>query len=105
MQKILISLALSTLLMACAHKPEIQQGNAVSQEQLGKLTIGMDRRQVRFIMGTPLIQDPFHQNRWDYYYNFTPSKGEATRYGATLFFEDDRLVRIEPYGPIPPSDR
>src|SRR3954468_23467682 len=49
-------------------KPEIQQGNYVSQEMISQVTPGMSREQVRFILGTPLLTDIFHTDRWDYVY-------------------------------------
>ncbi|MFQ5760576.1 MAG: outer membrane protein assembly factor BamE, partial [Acidiferrobacterales bacterium] len=56
------------LVTACfnIYRPEVQQGNVVTQEMVSQLKIGMSRRQVRFLLGTPLIEDPFHQDRWDY---------------------------------------
>ena len=49
-----------------AHKIDIQQGNYVTQDMVAKLKPGMTRSQVRFALGTPLIADPFHPDRWDY---------------------------------------
>lgn len=76
------------------YRPEIQQGNVITQEQVNKLKPGMSRRQVRFIMGSPTLQDIFHDNRWDYPHTSgvgsTPDKMEY----LTVYFEDDRLVRI-----------
>lgn len=105
MQKILIYLFLSLSLVACAHKIDIQQGNVVSEEQLSQLQIGMNWRQVRQIMGTPMLTDPFHQNRWDYYYSMRPGRDPIERYRATLYFEGETLQRIEREGPIPEKDQ
>lgn len=100
MQKILITLPLlATLILAgCAHKIEIQQGNVVTLEQLAKLEPGLNRRQVRTLLGTPLLIDPFHPDRWDYYYSRSRGKELKERYHLSLFFSGDRLERIEKEG-------
>lgn len=105
MQKILIYLALLAALSGCAHKIDIQQGNVVTEQELSRLEIGMQWRQVRQIMGTPLLTDPFHQDRWDYYYSMKPGREPLVRYLVTLHFAGDRLSRIERKGPIPEKDR
>ena len=83
------------------YKMDIQQGNFVTQEMLAKLKPGMTPSQVRFILGTPLVIDAFHRDRWDYVYRY--SKGgklqEARR--IVIVFKDDRLDRIE--GDVVPS--
>jgi len=104
MQKLLICLITFVLLSGCAHKIDIQQGNALSLETLDKVKPGMERDQVRFILGTPLLTDPFHQDRWDYYYSQSKEGKEPERYGATLYFTGNTLERIEKYGPIPAQD-
>lgn len=104
MQKILIYLALGLSLLGCAHKIDIQQGNVVTQEQLSQLQIGMNWRQVRLIMGTPMLTDPFHHNRWDYYYSMKPGREPEVSYRATLYFDGEKLARIETRGPIPEKD-
>ena len=74
----------------------IQQGNAVDQEMLDQLDIGMEQSKVRFIMGTPLLVDPFNQDRWDYIYSLRPGSGSEVRQRVSLYFDDsDRLARIE----------
>ena len=77
------------------YRVDIQQGNAVDREMLDQLEIGMDRRKVRFILGTPLLADPFHQDRWDYVYSFRTGSEPAVRQRVSLHFVDDRLARIE----------
>lgn len=104
MQKLLICLFTLLVLTGCAHKIDIQQGNPVSLETLAKVKPGMDRDQVRFILGSPLLTDPFHQDRWDYYYSMQKGGDAPERYGATLYFSGNTLERIEKYGPIPATD-
>jgi outer membrane protein assembly factor BamE len=93
----ILTLVLSAcLLSGCflkPHKIDIQQGNFLDQAAISKLKPGMTRSQVRFLMGTPMISDPFHPERWDYMY--LDSKGgkllEEKR--VTLYFDGDKLVR------------
>lgn len=101
MQKLLICIAALLALSGCAHKIDVQQGNIISLDTLNKVQIGMDQEQVRYILGTPLLTDPFHQNRWDYYYSMQKEGKVTSRYGATLYFSGKTLERIEKYGPIP----
>ena len=77
-----------------SYRVEIQQGNVISAEQIEKITPGTPRNEVRFILGTPLIEDPFHAQRWDYFYSLDPAKGEpVTQYRLSIWFEDDQVVR------------
>lgn len=77
------------------YKIDIQQGNVVSQAMVSKLKAGMTRAQVRFALGSPLIVDMFHTDRWDYVYMYQKQGKEPQRHRITIIFEDDRLVRIE----------
>ena len=78
------------------HKITIQQGNIVDQTMVNKLRPGMGKRQVRFIMGSPMINDTFHENRWDYIYRIHRSTHDVTKSTrVSLFFEQDKLSRIE----------
>jgi outer membrane protein assembly factor BamE len=78
-----------------AHKIEIQQGNYLTQDMVAKLKSGMTRSQVRYILGTPLLADPFHADRWDYVYQMQ-RKGETVEFRRIfLLFEQDKLARIE----------
>lgn len=105
---ILISTIASLFLGGCSSDPvvkrlpfvyriEIQQGNVITQEMVDQLRIGMTRRQVQFVLGAPMVVDPFHANRWDYVYNYDPGSdglGETTAQHVTLAFEDDRVISI-----------
>jgi outer membrane protein assembly factor BamE len=76
--------------------PELQQGNAVTQEMVEKLKLGMTRNQVRFVLGTPLVADTFHPDRWDYYFYLKKTgetRGEQRL--LTVYFENDVLARVE----------
>ena len=78
-----------------AHKLDLQQGNTVKLEQLEAISIGMTKTEVRKIMGSPMLSDPFHNQRWDYIYRFIPNKGFVRKSLLTLYFEDDVLVKID----------
>ncbi len=102
MQKIIIYLALTLAVSGCAHKLDIQQGNILTRAELARLETGMTKRQVQFLLGSPLLTDPFHQRRWDYYYSYKPGGEEITsRYQVTVWFEGDRLARYSAEGDIP----
>ena len=84
--------------------PDVQQGNVITQGMVDQLKVGMNRRQVQFILGTPLIMDPFHQDRWDYYYSLKRGKKYRAKRTLSLFFKGDELteirgnVRVKPRG-------
>jgi outer membrane protein assembly factor BamE len=77
------------------HKIDIQQGNAITQEMVDKLKPGMTQSQVRFILGTPLVQDPFHPNRWDYFYRYVKGGVVTEERRITAVFEEGKLKGIE----------
>ena len=76
------------------YRIDVQQGNVISQEQLAALERGMEKQRVRFILGTPLVADAFHPDRWDYYYSLDRRGEERVQRLISVFFEDDRLVRV-----------
>lgn len=77
------------------YKIDIQQGNALDQEKLDKLKPGMTPAQVRFILGTPLVEDPFHPERWDYVYRYVKAGKLTGQRRITVVFEGEKLKRIE----------
>jgi outer membrane protein assembly factor BamE len=77
------------------HRIDIQQGNAITQDMLDKLKPGMTPSQVRFILGTPLVVDPFHKNRWDYVYRHERGGKMTEQRRITVIFEDERLKSLE----------
>ena len=97
--------ALSAALSGCSatalsdfvkpYRIDVRQGNYVSQDMVAQLKPGMTREQVRFVLGTPLVADVFHSDRWDYVYRFRPGKGEQQERRLVVIFEDGRLARLE----------
>jgi outer membrane protein assembly factor BamE len=98
--------AASMLLAACAnpfsrqsldtfsltYKIDIQQGVVVTQEMADQLKPGMTRDQVRFVLGTPILTDPFHAERWDYPFRFQPGRGPVEERRFTVYFDQDLLT-------------
>ena len=76
------------------YKIDIQQGNVVNQEMVNNLKPGMSKSQVRYVMGTPILVDVFHQDRWDYIFTMKKPAAERQEKRVTLFFKDDRLERL-----------
>ncbi|HFD92163.1 MAG TPA: outer membrane protein assembly factor BamE [Gammaproteobacteria bacterium] len=95
-------LFLSALLLAAlatsactVHKIDVQQGNIVTTDMLERLEPGMTKRQVEFIMGTPLIVNAFNSNQWVYYYRLQAGDDSVEQYHVILDFEDGKLSRID----------
>ena len=76
------------------YKVDIQQGNIITQEMIDQLRPGRTKRQVVFVMGTPLVRDPFDQDRWDYVYNYQPGGGVRGQERVSMFFENDLLTHF-----------
>ena len=102
--RLLLVAALSTLLVACTTKPsfiseykiDIQQGNVLTQDMVTQLKPGQTRDQVRFLLGTPMIADIFHQQRWDYVYQYRDgqtAKVESRKF-VVFFDAEGRLERV-----------
>src|SRR5512140_1706116 len=76
------------------YRPDVHQGNIITQEMVDQLRQGMSREQVRFMLGTPLLTDEFHKDRWDYPYYLNPLRGPVQSRRLTIFFEDNKMVRF-----------
>jgi outer membrane protein assembly factor BamE len=85
----------SVLGLVSPHRIDIQQGNVVTQDQLARVKPGMNRLQVRDALGTPLLTDSFHPDRWDYVFTLRQSGKQLQRRNVVLFFEGDVLKNIE----------
>jgi outer membrane protein assembly factor BamE len=100
MRHIIILLALLSVSCSSAlpsfkpYRMDIQQGNVVTSKMMMQLRPGMTKSQVRFIMGTPLIQDSFHSNRWDYFYQMRQEGKIVEQRRVILEFEDEALARV-----------
>lgn len=85
----------STLPSLKPYKMDIQQGNVVTYKMVQQLRPGMTKSQVRFVMGTPILQDTFHGNRWDYFYQFKRDGKVQDQRRVILEFKDDQLVAVK----------
>ncbi|MBW8901491.1 MAG: outer membrane protein assembly factor BamE [Massilia sp.] len=77
------------------YRPDIQQGNFISQEMLSQLKEGQTREQVKFILGTPLLTDAFHADRWDFPFYLARGNGELTTARVSVYFKDDKVVKFD----------
>ena len=100
MRTLLITLAICGL-SACSfvgfpgvYKINVEQGNIVTQEMADQLKPGMSRRQVRFILGTPLVEDTFNQDRWDYPYVLRNGTNVLSESSLTVLFDGDALLDV-----------
>jgi outer membrane protein assembly factor BamE len=83
------------------YRINVEQGNVVNAEMIEKLRPGLNKRQVRYIMGTPLIEDSFHEDRWDYRYLLRNGTETIAETRLTLWFDGEELARVE--GPDAPE--
>ncbi len=92
----LAMVAAGMLLGGCVYRLNIQQGNLIDAASLDKVQVGMTRSQVEFLLGTPMIADSFHQDRWDYpYYVSYGRKQEYKKSWFAVYFKDDRVARVD----------
>jgi len=109
MYRLLIAALLCVPLAACGaripgltpYKIDVQQGNFVSQEMVSQLKPGMSKEQVRLALGTPLLADAFHADRWDYVYWRQAPDGKRESRKLAVFFADGKLARVD--GDIVPA--
>ena len=96
--KLSIILVVTVFLTACIrpYQPDIQQGNILNNSDLKEIKYGMSKQEVLFMLGTPLVIDPFNESRWDYYYsNKNHRKNETVTRLITATFEGDLLVNLQ----------
>lgn len=97
--RLLVPLLLIAALTGCVYKIDVQQGNLVTQDVVDKLKPGMTKSEVKMLLGTPLLNDVFHQNEWDYYFSNSRRGRVASQPSRlTVKFKDDKLAAIEGAG-------
>lgn len=97
-----LALALLVPLGGCVYRMNIQQGNFLEKRVITQLKVGMTRSQVRYLLGTPMVPSTFDLDRWDYLYYL--KKGHLhrpQRYLLTVYFENDKVSRIDSHGQAP----
>lgn len=77
------------------YRPDTQQGNFISKEQIAQLKVGMTPEQVRFLLGTPLLNDAFHADRWDYPFLLKRGDGAVTTSHVVVYFKEGRVARFD----------
>lgn len=85
------------------YRIDVRQGNFITPQMVAMLKPGQTRDQVRFILGTPLLADPFHADRWDYVYRLQPGYGAVEQRRLTVYFADGKLARFDGDVPADPS--
>ena len=100
LRSVFAAIAAALALTACSffapYRIDIRQGNYVDDAMLAQLKLGMTREQVRFALGSPLVADVFHSDRWDYIYRFKPGNGKKEKQRlVSVFFSNDKLSRVE----------
>lgn len=101
---ILLAIAAQTALTGCetvmqnlpgVYTIDIEQGNIIDQSMVDQLRPNMTKRQVLYIMGSPMLTDAFHQQRWDYLYSFQPGGDERIQKRVSLYFNGDHLAGVQ----------
>jgi len=93
--RIVLLIAVLAAASGCVYKANLAQGNLLKQEDVDQVEIGMTRSQVRFLLGTPMVDDPFHRNRWDYVYWIRIGRKDPTfKRWVTVYFEGDVVSKI-----------
>lgn len=92
---LLLSSACSYYKFPWVYRIDVEQGNVLEEEKVAQLQTGMTQKQVRFLLGTPIIRDTFNQNRWDYLYSMRTGAGKFDRERLTLEFQGNILVNID----------
>ncbi|HXQ31141.1 MAG TPA: outer membrane protein assembly factor BamE [Steroidobacteraceae bacterium] len=88
--------AISVCTSGCVYRINIQQGNFLEAKDVDQVTVGMTRSQVRFLLGTPMLADSFHPDRWDYLYYFKTGRSQKVdRRLVVVYFADEKVARIE----------
>lgn len=86
----------SVIVSACIYRVDIQQGNLLESDAVEQIEVGMTRSQVQFLLGTPMVSDAFHEDRWDYAYFLRRGRSrDVDRRWIVVYFEEDRVVRLE----------
>jgi outer membrane protein assembly factor BamE len=88
-------LLLPLVLLACAYRPDIKQGNFITDDMIARLKPGMTQTQVEYVMGPAMIRDPFHPDRWDYMFYDNLEDGQVLKKHVVVMFKDGKVVSVE----------
>jgi len=93
----IVLITCSLVLTACIKpfQPSVQQGNIINNSDLREIRYGMSKQEVLFILGTPMVIDPFNEQRWDYFYSIrNPRKNQTDQRLITAVFNEDKLIEL-----------
>jgi len=100
---VLLTAVLTTVLAVsgCLYRMPVQQGNFLEEKELNQVQIGMTRTQVRYLLGTPMVADPFTDSRWDYVYTLKARRisEEQSRRHFIVYFDGEKVVKLERSNP------
>jgi outer membrane protein assembly factor BamE len=95
--------AAAAMMNGCVYRPPIQQGNLLQYEDVEQVKVGMTRSQVRYLLGTPMVSDPFEPDRWDYVYTLQVNRtSRVDRAHVVVFFDGDKVSKVERKSAPPP---
>ena len=101
---VIVILLFALAITGCVYRANISQGNLIKQEDLDQVEVGMTRSQVRFLLGTPMIDDPFHADRWDYVYFLKLGRNDASfKRWVSIFFDGDTVYEIRKEQELDPN--
>ena len=105
-RSLIFTLLAAAFLSGCVYRPDIQQGNLLSVKDVEQVQVGMTRSQVRFLLGTPMVSDPFAPHRWDYVYRMEYGRNRAVDSAHFIVhFDGDKVAQVEMLDEIGPSRR
>lgn len=89
---------------ACVYRIDIQQGNLLEEDNVDQAAVGMTKSQILFLLGTPMVTDSFHEDRWDYTYFLRRGRSrDIDRRWLIVYFDGDIVSRIEKDVPLDPT--
>jgi outer membrane protein assembly factor BamE len=100
----LVGACMALLLSGCVYELDVQQGNKLEPGDVEKVEVGMTRNQVRFLLGTPVVADVFHKDRWDYVYYFRPGRStNPERRWVIIWFDGETVREVQRDVPVRPG--
>jgi len=89
---------------ACVYRIDIQQGNLLEEDSVDQAAVGMTKSQILFLLGTPMVTDSFHEDRWDYTYYLRRGRSrDIDRRWLIVYFDGDVVSRIDKDVPLDPA--
>jgi outer membrane protein assembly factor BamE len=103
-RRLVLLLVCLAAVSACVFRIDVQQGNLLEDDDIDAVQMGMTRSQITFVLGTPMVEDAFHHDRWDYIYYFRKGRSKvADRRWVIVYFDGDRVRDIQKDVPLNPT--